>query len=65
MAQLLADHLGLPLNGSVGPTVFSGVKNGKPGEGLPRVVPDNYNGDVYLVPQYNDRGFQTYQPRTN
>ena len=45
-----------------GPTVFSGVANGQPGQGLPDPVPADYKGGIYLVPQYSNRGFTSVKP---
>jgi hypothetical protein len=48
-AEILAHHLGRSVKGAQSGTYFSGKPDGKFGEGLPKVVPDNYS-PVYLVP---------------
>jgi hypothetical protein len=50
LAQLMANHLKLNVLASTVGAQFSGVRNGKPGQGLPRVVPANYRGPIYMVP---------------
>ncbi len=61
-AQGLADHTGKNVNAALGPTVFSGVKNGKPNQGLPKTIPAKYSGKIYLVPQYSTKGFKSFTP---
>ena len=60
-AELLANHIDRPVTGSQSGNSFSGVKNGKPGQGLPgngSRVPGNYKKPVYLVPE--GKGWKTY-----
>ena len=62
IAQQIANQLGRPVEAASGPIVFTGVPNGQPNQGLPNPVPADYQGGVYLVPQYADRGFSTVRP---
>ena len=62
IAQQIANQLQLNVEASSGPTVFSGVANGQPGQGLPDPVPADYKGEIYLVPQYSNRGFTSVKP---
>lgn len=60
-AELLANQIDRPVTGSQSPTIFTGVKNGKGGQGLPgggSRVPENYKKPVYLVPE--GKGWKTY-----
>jgi RHS repeat-associated protein len=60
-AQLLANRIDRPVTGSQSGNSFSGVKNGRPGQGLPgngSKVPGNYQKPVYLVPE--GKGWKTY-----
>ena len=62
IAQQIANQLQLNVEAASGPTVFSGVANGQPGQGLPDPVPADYKGGIYLVPQYSNRGFTSVKP---
>ena len=62
IAQQIANQLQLNVEAASGPTVFSGVANGYPGQGLPDPVPSDYKGGIYLVPQYSNRGFSYVKP---
>ena len=62
IAQQIANQTNTTVTGASGPTVFSGVEGGAPGQGLPDPVPANYSGNVYLVPQYSNRGFSSVRP---
>jgi hypothetical protein len=60
-AEELASHINRPVTGSQSGNSFSGVKDGKPGQGLPgngSKVPANYKKPVYLVPE--GKGWKTY-----
>lgn len=46
----LGEHIGNNVTGATSGTQFSGNPDGPAGAGLPNPVPDNYTGDVYLVP---------------
>ena len=63
-AQALANEINSSVSAAIGPTVFSGVKGGLPKEGLPSIVLDTYEGNIYLVPQYQDQGFKEFEPET-
>jgi hypothetical protein len=56
-AELFSKHIGKPVTGSQSGNSFSGVKDGKPGEGLPQIVPYNYS-PIYLVPEGS--GWKTF-----
>ena len=58
----LGEHIGNNVTGAQSGTQFSGNPNGPAGSGLPDPVPNDYQGDVYLVPDRN--GWQTaiYSP---
>jgi hypothetical protein len=56
-AQQFAQYVGQPATGALGPTAFSGVNGGYPGQGL---APGFSQGPLYMVPQYSNRGFQTF-----
>ena len=62
IAQQIANQTNQTVTGASGPTSFSGVAGGIPGQGLPDPVPANYTGNVFLVPQYSDRGFSSIRP---
>jgi len=62
IAQQIANQLQLNVEAASGPTVFSGVANGQPGQGLPNIVPADYKGGIYLVPQDPKRGFTSVKP---
>jgi hypothetical protein len=55
LAQLMANHLQRNVLASTVGAQFSGVRNGKPGQGLPRIVPGNYRGPIYMVPDPGGR----------
>jgi len=57
IASELARILGTSVRASNGPTNFSAIPNGAPGEGFanPRAIPSNYGGDVYMVPQNSNQ----------
>jgi hypothetical protein len=61
-AQALANHLGLNVLASPVGTQFSGVRNGRPGEGLPTPVPRNYT-PVYMVPEVPGVDYQVIGPK--
>jgi hypothetical protein len=62
-AQELANRIGVDVTGAVGPTAFSGLPNGAPGQGLPTPVPGNYSGPMYMVPQYSNQGYTSFSPQ--
>ncbi len=61
-AQQLANEIGQNVIGSTGPTAFSGVEDGLPGQGLPEPVPSVYNDPVFMVPQYHSQGYIEIAP---
>ena len=62
IAQQFANQIRQPVEAATGPTVFSGVPGGLPGQGLPSIIPSSYSGGVYLVPQYPHQGFTVFSP---
>ena len=59
-AEQLSKHLHRSVTGYQSGAAFSGVKNGRPGQGFPPIVPSNYY-PVYLVPVGD--GFKTFSGR--
>ena len=56
-AKQLSEHLNRNVTGSQSGNSFSGIKNGKPYQGFPKIVPSNCY-PVYLVPEGD--GFKTF-----
>jgi hypothetical protein len=62
LAQLMANHLQLNVLASTVGAQFSGVRNGRPGQGLPRPVPSSYRGPIYMVPDPGGK-YTTVRPQ--
>ena len=59
-AENFANRTNTVVTGSQDSTYFSGVKNGKPNQGLPNKTPSNYSGSVYLGPPTHGNGWTTF-----
>ncbi len=63
IADTLSKHLSATVLAHNGPPgtgqSFTGIPGGRPGQGLPKTVPRNYKGNIYLAPSHGEFKFFT------